>query len=1747
MLFILRCIMRHKAFLSVLFFALVLVSTTACIARTIKEDSNAKFGWKFEYDDKHRIIKSIDPAGKSIKIGYSFDHNEHLRKLVLTNKNGIEVIHEFDNQGKRMRMTDNAGSVSYAHDELDRLTRVRRRDLPAIIYTYDTLDRIKVLQLGDFYRIEYTYDFLGRLASMNTPAGTVSYNYLTGQGKLIRTLPNGVKTISEYEPNGELRKITHGLASSPGENHYRILAEYNYEYRPDGLIDAIQENSATGKFVRSYKYDTVGRLVRATDARGRQHSFEYDLVGNRKKSLSSARSPQVLTYDWAGRVTSLNEAPIKHDAAGNLTTLSIGGTTWEYNYNQDNQLADARNGKVTYRYDGEGQLIARKIHHSETNFIPDPLSDYWRPLAMEDKAGHRTLVIWDGPTPLMMIRNGTPEYLLHDHLGSVRLVMDGQGKITQHLDYDPFGTMLEDTTAAEDFAPRFAGLFWDPDAGVYLTRARAYSPSLGRFLQVDPKLRVPFGSQKDMSVYVYCGSDPVNFVDRDGVAPQFFSAVQQFPRSPLPNATNSDIQQFRMNAAAYYRDRAIKQTNPLLKIRDKVLFGWQATQAGLYDARSRLDSNYNLIRQQVITNAAESNRFKAGIWTAIDAIAYAAGEFSFGGVTSGLAKMSDPTQTYAERAWGAVTGTIFLWGPYFDKFAAKLATKSMYAASKTLISDGVVIKHNIHGKLLLPLQKAAQTSYGQRQITKGFELKKFADISKKVVGESRNLFDYTAQLFGNLRQIDTKKYGSSMLIPANVGGVYLGGAGQSLESIGLIKGVSLDTNNNLVLLGITGGQIELPPLRIDDVVTVFRSVYLNGEGPTVTIDPNPENPEGSVMVVKHSKATKDTYVGWILFQADRLMKGYTLGKDNETEQQVSSLVPEYYKVLDTIYFGGKSANKFRKKGHWERFWIVPAEARRFSKDKTKLTLFDVPLKVKTQTMKWENGDLVDDLKGKSSPGAIAFTGWFTDKYDQIAKEQYLTPPPESRITEPVPVFTELRRIALITAIAEKLRDQGVSLPFWMRDYEIVPVPFEEFTSGIQVTRFKQGVTSRVYGGVQLSAEDKNIRDFTSKSNLSNLPKKEQRLIRNNIELAGTLGKTIRTEMTGIEPLKISQFKHNGADFQAVALPGSATQALAPARLHSVDLSITLNPGYTIQLARKYNSFFDPNGLWGKGWTLDLPRLIQTKVPVGREDSNVTYRTAYDLITPLNSNYARFSRIENVPALNNSRLLVSDDPSDFLGMADGQPDYLQKPTLKLIRKDDGAWHFNKAGNLMAIENSGFRTIYERSKNEVLERIVGMVGKQPILFIELEYNKSGKLKSARARRANRDSAENSVSFTYNDIGKLTSVVSASGKLNYGYQQSRLTNITHHPREFNGNLSDEMATRHFEYNSRGQLLGEVIPDGTKITYKIASNPSGNTLTTQSDTTSDADFIRYDPSFRPVQANFADDSQIQWDYPAVGGLIMDIKQSDGNTVRLTESPDRHRRTLEFDNKHQIVGEFDTAGRLTSVFENGHTLMKQKWSPLGKLQITENETLAKHFEYATDGRLSRIIQAPPGENSPFQHWQTTKVDPVGRPVEITDYRGMHLSIGYDHDGKLEQVVTSRVDDQKVTKRYGFKLIRDRSDRVREIRSSWGNQEYSYDSGGLVKELKTTKGGKKALVYWNSGLLSKVEQFDGGTVSIAYYANEKHANTLEKITTPNELALTYQYDTSNRLKQVDIGKTSNLNFDYDDNGNLTLWEYQAVR
>jgi len=129
-----------------------------------------------------------------------------------------------------------------------------------------------------------------------------------------------------------------------------------------------------------------------------------------------------------------------------------------------------------------------------------------------------------------MRADGANYYFLHDQLGSVRRVYDGTSALTSAFDYDPWGRV---TVAAGASLPKFgyAGYFYHPPSGLWLTKYRAYDPDLGHWLSPDPA-----EEDADENLYRYSNDDPVNESDPLGLkcAPKHAPKHPKHPKHKKP-------------------------------------------------------------------------------------------------------------------------------------------------------------------------------------------------------------------------------------------------------------------------------------------------------------------------------------------------------------------------------------------------------------------------------------------------------------------------------------------------------------------------------------------------------------------------------------------------------------------------------------------------------------------------------------------------------------------------------------------------------------------------------------------------------------------------------------------------------------------------------------------------------------------------------------------------------------------------------------------------------------------------------------------------------------------------------------------------------------------------------------------------------------------------------------------------------------------------------------------------------------
>ncbi|HCK84662.1 MAG TPA: hypothetical protein DHW63_09150 [Hyphomonadaceae bacterium] len=113
---------------------------------------------------------------------------------------------------------------------------------------------------------------------------------------------------------------------------------------------------------------------------------------------------------------------------------------------------------------------------------------------------------------------GDRRYLVADERGSIVAVTNGAGAASGSgfgiHSYDEYGA----PGPSNNSRFQYTGQAWLPEAQLYHYKARAYSPSLGRFLQTDP-----IGFAGGMNLYGYVGNDPVNAIDPSGLLERGFT------------------------------------------------------------------------------------------------------------------------------------------------------------------------------------------------------------------------------------------------------------------------------------------------------------------------------------------------------------------------------------------------------------------------------------------------------------------------------------------------------------------------------------------------------------------------------------------------------------------------------------------------------------------------------------------------------------------------------------------------------------------------------------------------------------------------------------------------------------------------------------------------------------------------------------------------------------------------------------------------------------------------------------------------------------------------------------------------------------------------------------------------------------------------------------------------------------------------------------------------------------------------
>jgi RHS repeat-associated protein len=234
--------------------------------------------------------------------------------------------------------------------------------------------------------------------------------------------------------------------------------------------------------------------------------------------------------------------------------------TWTFGYDHRNQMVWAEKRatdggtlqmRADYKYDAFGRRLeqavdpdgAGSLGTSVKRFSYDGediwldhfnLTHYFRGAAVDEVFARIT-------------GSGPAVWYWADRQGSVRDLADNLGAIQDHLDYDGYGNVTNETNPSFGDRRKYTGRELDSETGLQYHRARYYDPKVGRWTSEDP-LGLAAG---DANLYRYVHNGPANRTDPLGlwelswefVGKAWYTSVQAgiwlvappgFPRQMLP-------------------------------------------------------------------------------------------------------------------------------------------------------------------------------------------------------------------------------------------------------------------------------------------------------------------------------------------------------------------------------------------------------------------------------------------------------------------------------------------------------------------------------------------------------------------------------------------------------------------------------------------------------------------------------------------------------------------------------------------------------------------------------------------------------------------------------------------------------------------------------------------------------------------------------------------------------------------------------------------------------------------------------------------------------------------------------------------------------------------------------------------------------------------------------------------------------------------------------------------------------------
>jgi len=451
-----------------------------------KLDSATYSSKSYGYDSYGRLRTVTDAENNTITLDYGTSLTNNPQKM--TDGEGDETSFGYDNLNRRTTITTSYGTTTYVYNNKDKVEKIidplgnttrmkydSRGNLVKLInpaqysaatddgagytYQYDAMDRLikEINPLGYVKAVKYdangnkTKEINPNYYNSSSDDGTgMSYTYDT-DGRIIKvTNPSGQQSRNKYDAVGNIIKVIDA-------NNYNESTDDGpgMEYTYDELNRLVQIKDTFGNIIKSYIYDSQGRVTKEIDAKGYLSGpddaarygtlYKYNYLG----WLTEERKPvkedggtvyyrvTQYTYDRNGKILEERKTPEYVTSEGEPSNWYTITYTYDGNGRVET-IADTGGAYIEYDYDMLGNTILQKTKINDSIYKTERyhydaagrMDRKWTEIDGEDLEGNPNGTV-------------TAETLYeYDKSGNIKRVVSPEGYVTE-LEYDAAGQLTE--------------------------------------------------------------------------------------------------------------------------------------------------------------------------------------------------------------------------------------------------------------------------------------------------------------------------------------------------------------------------------------------------------------------------------------------------------------------------------------------------------------------------------------------------------------------------------------------------------------------------------------------------------------------------------------------------------------------------------------------------------------------------------------------------------------------------------------------------------------------------------------------------------------------------------------------------------------------------------------------------------------------------------------------------------------------------------------------------------------------------------------------------------------------------------------------------------------------------------------------------------------------------------------------------------------------------------------------------------